>query len=61
MYPTGLVPIARTYALSTTTTVASRTAPSLFSNNSLIFYKTNSLTSSGAGTVSNSRHIARRT
>ena len=33
----------------------------LYSNNALIFYKSNSLPSSGAGTVRNSRAIARRT
>lgn len=34
---------------------------SLYSDNALVYYKTNSLPSCGVGTVRNSRHTARKT
>jgi hypothetical protein len=46
---------------SSTVPVVPRMNVTLFSNNSLILYKTNSLPTSGAGSVRNSRSVGRRT
>lgn len=61
MYPFGLVPLPRPSVPPTPITHITNTSPSLFSNNSLVFYKPSSLASGGVNTVTNSRHKARRT
>ena len=38
-----------------------RIVGSIYSNNAVVYYKSNSLPSCGVGTVKNSRHVARKT